>query len=291
MMEGVVRDRLAGRIRDEVSRAEARRARYVSREFVARDSDGKPRSVGDTSHLSEQYFPVGTKAETLGGFSGTIEARGLNVVYGFEVWIPPISPSPRYAGLFHYLSGICGWHNPLFPLSCAAIRLVQKRLLVLTICREVLDSDQDELWVQSIDVCGPRSLYPIVREAGDDIGLFKGLASRKLLASAYGLTRHPTKGVWGRRAHVLEHLGIVIDSVRGIFGVAAQKLKALSGMARALLKQARCSRTLVVSKELENFIGKAQSLRLAAPETAFSAQSPLRRYPVRDFPARDSKSV
>jgi hypothetical protein len=68
MEEGVV-ERLAGRIWEELTPEQTRSAKYVSREFAARDAYGAGRSVGDFSHLSDHYYAVLTKSETLESFS------------------------------------------------------------------------------------------------------------------------------------------------------------------------------------------------------------------------------
>jgi hypothetical protein len=44
----------------------------VSREFIARNSDGSARSVADVSHFSDQYEGIATKSETLEGFSASL---------------------------------------------------------------------------------------------------------------------------------------------------------------------------------------------------------------------------
>jgi hypothetical protein len=66
-MEGVIRKRLEGRIWREMTPTEATKCRFMSREFIARDSDGKARSVADLSHLSKRYDPVVAKSEGLEG--------------------------------------------------------------------------------------------------------------------------------------------------------------------------------------------------------------------------------
>lgn len=96
-------------------------------------------------------------------------------------------------------------------------------------------------------------------------------ASQKLdrLLSRYGLTRHPDKGVWGSGSQVIRHLGFIIDTVQGNFGVPEDKVCKVEGLARKLLKLARKNRRRVPKREVASFIGKAQSLRLAVPQTAF----------------------
>jgi hypothetical protein len=48
------------------------------------------------------------------------------------------------------------------------------------------------------------------------------------LLDRYGLTRHPTKGIWGRVSQCVSHLGFVVDTKRGMFGVPAHKLEGVS---------------------------------------------------------------
>jgi hypothetical protein len=60
-----------------------------------------------------------------------------------------------------------------------------------------------------------------------------------------------------------------IDTRRGLFGVSAQKLEAISSMARQPLARARCHRGVVRCDSLESFIGKALILRLAVLDIAF----------------------
>lgn len=69
-MEYIIEKRLAGRIWREVSPEE--RPKFLSREFIARNSDGAPRAVVDLSHLSQHYEKVNTKYETLEGFSASL---------------------------------------------------------------------------------------------------------------------------------------------------------------------------------------------------------------------------
>jgi hypothetical protein len=54
----------------------------------------------------------------------------------------------------------------------------------------------------------------------------------------------------------------VVDTVRGLFGIPAKKLDAISSFSRLLLTRARRNRRLVRADSLESFIGKAQSMRL-----------------------------
>jgi hypothetical protein len=55
VMVEVIEKRLVERIWDEISVTEARAEEFLSREFIARDADGKSRSVGGFAQLSDHY--------------------------------------------------------------------------------------------------------------------------------------------------------------------------------------------------------------------------------------------
>jgi hypothetical protein len=63
VMLEVIEKRLAGRIWDEISATDARAEAFVSREFITRDADGKPRSVSDFGRLSDHYDRISTKTK------------------------------------------------------------------------------------------------------------------------------------------------------------------------------------------------------------------------------------
>jgi hypothetical protein len=67
-MEAVIKKRIEGRLWREMTPAEAGSVKCMSREFIARDSDGKARSVADLSHLSDHYDGMITKSEGLERF-------------------------------------------------------------------------------------------------------------------------------------------------------------------------------------------------------------------------------
>lgn len=87
------------------------------------------------------------------------------------------------------------------------------------------------------------------------------------LLERYDQTRNPSKGAWGGGAQVLEHLGFVIDTVNGTFEVPAVKMEKTEMAAMSLISMARCNPRRVPAKVLSPFFGRAQSLRLAVPDT------------------------
>jgi hypothetical protein len=71
-METIIERRLRGPIWREIPPDEARKQLFVSREFIARNSDGSALAVADLSHFSDHYDSMVTKVETLECFSASL---------------------------------------------------------------------------------------------------------------------------------------------------------------------------------------------------------------------------
>jgi hypothetical protein len=85
------------------------------------------------------------------------------------------------------------------------------------------------------------------------------------LMDKLGIARHPKKGVWGKRAQVLDHLGMTWDSVSGRFTVTVQKQEKIKSHAVRLQREACRSRRWVGRDSLTSFVGVAVSLMLETP--------------------------
>jgi hypothetical protein len=88
------------------------------------------------------------------------------------------------------------------------------------------------------------------------------------LLDLLGLARNPKKGVW-EPTQVLEHLGLGVDTARGLFFVTPKRLAKLTAASTDLLKWAARNRGLVPRRRLAGFVGLAQSLYLAVPPARF----------------------
>ena len=85
-----------------------------------------------------------------------------------------------------------------------------------------------------------------------------------------GLHRNPKKGQW-EPAQSLEHLGIAIDSKRGMFLLTPKRLQKLRSGAHDLLCRGQRDKGWIPAKNLASFLGLAQSASLAvAPARFFS---------------------
>ena len=87
-----------------------------------------------------------------------------------------------------------------------------------------------------------------------------------------GIRRHPDKG-WWEPTQVLEHLGLEIDTRRGLFLIPPKKVTELERRAKALIAQAARDRRLIPVRVLAQFAGYGQSVQLACPAARFYLRS------------------
>ena len=84
-----------------------------------------------------------------------------------------------------------------------------------------------------------------------------------------GVLRKEGKGEWDVPVQRLEHLGMVVDSARGVFQVTPKRVKKLRMAAKDLICRATRDRRLVPKKMLGSFAGLGQSVELAVPACRF----------------------
>jgi len=87
-----------------------------------------------------------------------------------------------------------------------------------------------------------------------------------------GLSRNPKKGIW-EPSQVLQHLGLGVDTKKGVFFVTPERLDKLQSAARTILGRAARTRSHVPRRQLASFTGLAQSLYLAVPPARFFLRS------------------
>jgi Reverse transcriptase (RNA-dependent DNA polymerase) len=280
-MEEVIAERLSGRIWEELTPKQARSAKYVSREFVGAVRGWRGASVGDFSHLSDQYSAVLTKSETLEVFSvsirrhdailsmdlrsGYTQFRLLPAMrYYFVVSVKLMDGTVRY---FRYLVLPCGWSRSGYCFS----RLVSRFLTTI----------KSRCGYRVLSYVDDYLICPSTGRASTKMDCLRASDRLDKLLLRYGLTRHLKKGVWSGGSQVLQHLGFVIDSVRGSFGVPASKLDKGEQYGSGVIEagQMHCpqgtrSRARVVRWQSS----KPQAGR---PRNGVQAEDPLRRHPPR----------
>lgn len=88
------------------------------------------------------------------------------------------------------------------------------------------------------------------------------------LLATLGIERHPTKGCW-EGATQLEHLGVVVDTVKMTFTVTPRKRKRVHKAARGILRAMRVSNRWIDTSTISSFCGTCVSLSLAMPWSRF----------------------
>jgi hypothetical protein len=150
------------------------------------------------------------------GFFCEFDAWGPNAFDGFGQRVQSFQAASGYAEIFYCedSDGRCHFSILCFHLEGAVLAIGSRDW-----CRD--------FWTMAKGTLGYRVLsyvddYAIDPSLGRPASLadFRR-ASRRLdaLLLRYGLTRHPSKGVWGDGSQCLQHLGFVVDTVRGLFGI------------------------------------------------------------------------
>jgi ribonuclease HI len=100
--------------------------------------------------------------------------------------------------------------------------------------------------------------------AGSQESAAAGAAFVQRTLERLGLQWHPRKSVW-EPCQSLPHLGLTVDTARGLFIVTAQRQQRLRSAAKDLLCAAGRSQRAVPARQLARFTGLAISASLAVP--------------------------
>ena len=92
------------------------------------------------------------------------------------------------------------------------------------------------------------------------------------LAASLGITLHPTKTDWDPK-QTCQHLGMLVETVKGEFHVPANKLARIRCMAKDILCHARPNKRYVSPKSLKSFAGLGVSLYIALPRARMYLRS------------------
>jgi hypothetical protein len=208
------------------------------------------------SHFSDHYDSMVTKAKTLEDFSARLlpndHLLSMDLRSGYhhfrfhpdirKYFTVRVVMADDVERFFQYLVLPFGWSRSGYWFC----RLVQRFWMMV---KKTLG-----YWVLSY--VDDFAFAPSLGRAATAADCRKASRCIDELLRMYGLTRHPLKGVWVAGSQCLQHLGFVIDTHRGLFGVPAAKLEAISGMVRQMLARARRNRRLVRADTLESFMGK-----------------------------------
>ena len=77
-----------------------------------------------------------------------------------------------------------------------------------------------------------------------------------------GLRRNPKKGQWEPTQRI-EHLGLEVDTVKGLFRVPDSRMQKISALAKQIIQESKRRQRLIPVRRLAQFTGLAQSVYLA----------------------------
>jgi hypothetical protein len=156
-MEVITEKRLRGRVWRELSPQEGRKESYVSREFIARNSNGSDRSLAILSHFPD-HFDAG---------------RSL-ALDEFAEWISSLSAPPGYAEVFYCVNGNGRWNRKLCSVSCASFLVEPLWLLVYSTSPALLGNGEEEPRLSCAKLCGRFCDCPLAGK-GDCSPLSQGI--------------------------------------------------------------------------------------------------------------------
>jgi hypothetical protein len=87
-----------------------------------------------------------------------------------------------------------------------------------------------------------------------------------------GLSRNEKKGVWDP-TQALQHLGLGVDTAKGVFFVTPGRQAKVQRAAREILGVSGAAQSLIACRRLAGFVGLAQSLALAVPRARHHLRS------------------
>jgi hypothetical protein len=202
-METNIERRLRGRIWREIPPDEARKVLFVSREFIARNSDASVRAVADLSHFSDHYNSMVARAETLEGFSASLlpndhllSMDSRSAYHHFRLHHFRLHPGVRkyftvrvvvmadsIERFFQSLVLPFGWSRSGYWFC----RLVQRFWMMV----------KNTLGYRVLSYVDDFAIAPSLGRAATAADCRKASRPIDELLRRYGLTRHPLKGVRG----------------------------------------------------------------------------------------------
>jgi hypothetical protein len=231
-----IEDRLVGRIWREIPQEEALASHFLSREFVTIDTDGKRRSVSDLAHLSNHWDARPTKLDSLAGSPAVLipgdrllsfDLKGgyhhfrlhKDMREMFRVRVDPGGGLPER--FFEFIALPFGW--------------CMSGYWFVRIVRRLTDHLRNHLDYRVLAYLDDFLVGPSLGRAATARDCRRAFRVLDQLLHRYGLTRHPTKGVWGSGATRLEHLEFVVDTEAETFGVPERNVIRVMG------RPGRCS--------------------------------------------------
>lgn len=225
--------------------------KFVSRCRLEPKKDGGFRLVVDLRHLNKHVVPTTCKYESLANLEHSLHRDDWLVSFDLKSGYYHVPMHPAHTKFV-----TVEMDGELFAFQALPFGLSTAPRVFTKVMRP---------FVAALRSHGIRVLPYI-----DDFLLMSGshgeaLTARRVaenLIQRLGLTRNTEKGAWEPARNIL-HLGLQIDTERGLFCVPPAKLTTLKGAATSLLRYAKSHQRWVSVGRLAKFVGLAISLRLA----------------------------
>ena len=226
---------------------------FVSRSRLEPKKDGGYRLVVDLRHVNKHLAEQSCKFETLRDLQHVIRAQDWMISCDLEngYYHVPIHPQHRRY-LTTTINGTVVQFNALpFGLSTAP-RVFTKFMRPVVAHLRSLGIRMLQYLDDSLFMSQSRESLLEMRKYIDN------------LLCSLGLTRKPSKGVWEPTME-LKHLGVQVDTKRGLFLVPMEKQRTITGAARSLLTYAKSHRRWVSVKKLAKLCGTVLAVSIAMP--------------------------
>ena len=261
-------------------------ATHVSKAFLVPKSNGKFRMIWDGRRINESVRERKLTFETLrslkhlarkGDWMLQVDLTdGFHILGIHEKDVPKMAWQCAVTGET-YLYQVLPFGYQLSPFAfCTAMSVFTRVLRSPDVAST--DRGQPEALLRAIKhdlLSRGRSAHVrrlrILPYMDDYLALFpsreeaqRGAIQMQTTLAWLGLEANPKKCVW-EPTQQLVHLGLIVDTRRGLFLVPQEKEKKLASFARGIIQTAKRDRRLFSRRQLSVFTGLAQSIVLAVP--------------------------
>ena len=263
----------------------ARSRRHVSPAFLRPKPNGKWRLIVDLRRINAHCVPQSVSYETLNTLRESLQKGDWMVTFDIKDAYHhiPIHPEDRQYFTFQIDGEL--WECLTLPFGWQGAPMVFTKVMRTVIA--FLRSPQQvtprlpQSWANSaIARYWEQNWGPLLLPYLDDIlGAAKDTAvlrtwttsTRKILTEL-GITVNEEKSSWSP-TQTKVHLGLIIDTSRGLFVVPDEKAARLRRQAHNLMMTARSSKGRVPARKIASFCGLAQSVGLAVRPARFFLQA------------------
>jgi hypothetical protein len=202
------------------------------------------------------------------GFFCEFDAWGSNVFDGFAQRVQSFQAASGYAEIFYCEDSDGRWHRALSSVSCASIWIEPFWLLVLEISAEILNYGQEDARLSCFELCRRLRDCSISEPPCIIGGLSKSVAANGCPSFALSFDKAPFKECLGRWLPAITSRLCGGYSPRFVWN-PGEEVGCDFELFPAVADEGSTQPQVREGGLSGKYIGKAQSMRLAVPDTAF----------------------